>query len=122
MMEKTFQTLKVIPENVENASRFGPGFSIGSDRGALIRSEHALLVRVAMMACGVRVGDVSTHDVQHLVDRVDALHGLPADELIYRLQGAGDRLLEVVNGSIDPALFSEAYLDTIVYLFALARR
>ncbi len=121
-MDIEFQTLRIIPEDVENASRFGPGFAIGSDRGCVVRDEFVLLRRVAAMAGGFNSdAALGTRDAQVLVDRVEALKGKSPEDLIASLQNAGDRLLSGIMNHADQSVIRAAYLDTAVHLFALMR-
>jgi hypothetical protein len=121
-MENEFQTLRIIPESVENASRFGPGFAVGSDRGRVVRDEFVLLRRVAALAAGFTSDNaIGPSDAQALINRVDALHGKSPEDLIASLQNAGDKLLDAIMNGADISVTKAAYLDTAVSLFALMR-
>lgn len=122
MDSKAFQTLSVIPENIGNASRFGPGFTIGGDRGEMIRSEHKLLTKIASMACGLGTAEaLSKPQAEKLVARVQALQGTSPEDLISHLQAAGDDLLDAILNGEEKTVIDAAYLETMIHLLALSQ-
>lgn len=121
-MTNEFQTLRIIPDDIESASRFGPGFSVGADRGVIVRDEFILLRKIAAMTVGFASDDaLGTRDAQRLVDVVTATQGTAPETLIANLQDAGDALLSAIMNGDGHSVILAAYQKTMINLLALMR-